>query len=103
MPRDRIQAGTRGERAKQKWQRNLARNIEKWARMVKSSRSFDEYVRKISDFTGVPESEVRNSAPAQAYKDFQGEADDLKELLRDTASSENADKWLNNLQEAFRS
>lgn len=91
----------RADIAKAKWQKNLARNVDKWAAMIQKSATFDEYVNNMANFLGISESAVRSSAPAQAYKDFQGNAGQLKSLLRSAATPEKAEKWLSNLKTAF--
>ena len=76
--------------AEEKWIRKVRAAKEKWLAMVKDTRSFDEYCRKIAEFTGLPVEVVRSSFPARNWAEFQRNADKY------------VDVWISAIESAFR-
>jgi len=90
--------------AQEKLIRKVRAARQKWVNMVKSARSLDEYVRKISQVTGLPEGTVRASLPAKNYAEFQRNADKYVDLLiSNVEAAIRAGKWKEKYIEAFKS
>ena len=86
----------------EKWARKAKAGIRKAARAVKDPASFEKYVRKVSQFSGIPEGTVRTSLPAQNWQDFAAHADEayaIAERKIDAAAS--AGTWKRNYMAAF--
>jgi len=87
----------------EKWYRKAIAGFRKnWLRMVKRAESFDAFVKGISSVTGIPESTVRASIPAQNWKNFQANAEKYLEIaIRKIEAAHAAGKWKTKYRQAF--
>jgi len=88
--------------AQEKWAMKVRAAKDKWLAMVKSARSFEEYVRGIAEFTGLPESTIRSSFPAKNWAEFQRNADKYVELwIQAVERAAREGKWKEGYLRAF--
>jgi len=87
----------------EKWYRKAIKGFRTaWLAMIKRAESFDAFVKGIAAVTGLPESVVRSSIPAQNWKDFQANADKYLEIaIRKIEAAFRTHKWSTKYKQAF--
>ena len=91
------------ELAKRKMINKLRNAKDKWVAAVKDARTLDEYVRKIAQVTGLPESVVRASTPVKNFAEFQRSAEQYVDIwLNNVIRAIESGKWEANFIRAFK-
>lgn len=88
--------------AQEKLIRKVKAARDVWLAHVKDARSFEEYVNKIADFTGLSPATVRASAPARNWAEFQRNADKYVDVwISNLVSAIERGRWKENYIRAF--
>lgn len=90
------------DRAEEKWGRKALAGVEKFKQMARQNKSLDEYVKGVAQATGLSESQVRSSFPAQNYKEFQQNVDEYARQMKENIQKAlDEGKWSENYKNAF--